>query len=73
MPIIAVTHIQKIEPGPATEIASATPAILPNPIVPDNDVVRAWKGLTSPSSSLFSLEKRILKACRRYLKISNLE
>ena len=41
IPMIAVTHIQKIEPGPATEIASATPAILPNPIVPDSDVVSA--------------------------------
>ena len=41
IPIIAVTHIQKIDPGPAIEIARATPAMLPNPIVPDNDAVRA--------------------------------
>ena len=41
IPIIAVTHIQNIEPGPAIEIARATPAMFPSPIVPDNDVVSA--------------------------------
>ena len=60
--MIAVTHIQNIEPGPANEIARATPAMFPNPIVPDKDVVSAWKGLTSPSSLFFSLDKRMLKA-----------
>ena len=41
MPMIAVIHIQKIEPGPAMEIAKATPAIFPSPIVPERDVERA--------------------------------
>ena len=41
IPIIAVTHIQKIDPGPAIEIARATPAMFPNPIVPEREVVSA--------------------------------
>ena len=33
-------------------IATATPAILPNPTVPESAAVRAWKCETSPSSSV---------------------
>ena len=43
IPTIALTHIQKIAPGPPMEIATATPAIFPIPIVEDKAVVKAWK------------------------------
>ena len=41
IPTIAVSHIQKIAPGPANLIAMATPAMLPKPMVPDKAVVKA--------------------------------
>ncbi len=34
MPNTAQTHIQKMAPGPPRVMATATPAILPMPIVP---------------------------------------
>ena len=43
IPKIAVTHIQNTAPGPPKYIAAATPAILPNPIVPESVAVRALK------------------------------
>ena len=41
IPIIPLTHIQNIAPGPPIEIATATPAILPIPTVAESAVVRA--------------------------------
>ena len=67
----APTHIQNIAPGPPTEIAIATPAMLPRPTVPDNAVAKAPKVETSPSLSFFdSLNSGFLpKICfREYLK-----
>ena len=43
IPIIPLTHIQKIAPGPPIEIATDTPAILPIPTVADNAVESAAK------------------------------
>ena len=43
IPITALIHIQNIAPGPPIEIATATPAIFPIPIVADNAVLKAWK------------------------------
>ena len=39
IPNTAETHIQKIAPGPPTNIAVATPAILPVPTVAESAVV----------------------------------
>ena len=39
-------------PGPPTEIAIATPAILPKPTVPESAVAKAPRDETSPSLSL---------------------
>ena len=41
IPKNAVIHIQKIAPGPPTKIATATPAILPMPMVPASALDRA--------------------------------
>src|SRR3569833_1364158 len=38
-------HIQNCAPGPPTAIATATPAILPRPTVPESAVESAWKWL----------------------------
>jgi hypothetical protein len=38
---MAVTHIQKIDPGPPTVIAIATPAMFPRPKVPERAVDKA--------------------------------
>ena len=43
IPTTALTHIQNKAPGPPIEIATATPAILPIPIVDDNAVDNALK------------------------------
>ena len=51
IPTIALTHIQNIAPGPPTEIAKATPAMFPMPIVEDSAVVKALKCEISPASS----------------------
>ena len=50
VPTMAVIHIQKTAPGPPMAIAAATPAILPVPMVEDRAVIKAWNGVTSPSS-----------------------
>ena len=47
IPIIA---IQSAAPGPPIVIATATPAILPSPTVPESDAARAWKELIAPSA-----------------------
>ena len=49
MPNRAVTHIQKIAPGPPSAIAVATPARLPVPTWPDSAVESAAKGEISPA------------------------
>ena len=55
IPNTAVIHIQKAAPGPPMAIAVATPAILPLPTVAESAVIRAWKGLMSPSPPLSGL------------------
>ena len=42
MPTMALTHIQKIAPGPPIASAIATPAILPMPTVAATTDIRAW-------------------------------
>ena len=51
IPSIPATTIQNAAPGPPTEIATATWAMLPTPTVPEIAVASAWKWLTSPGSS----------------------
>ena len=41
MPKSAASIIQNVAPGPPIEIATATPAILPKPTVPDKAAVNA--------------------------------
>ena len=43
MPTSAITHIQKIAPGPLSVIATATPAMLPVPTRAASEVHKAWK------------------------------
>ena len=50
MPTMAVTHIQNRAPGPPTEMAVATPTMLPVPMVPASAVIRAFQGEISPSA-----------------------
>ena len=45
MPTAAVTHIQKIAPGPPIRIAVATPPMFPLPTVEAKAVDRAWNFL----------------------------
>src|SRR5690606_27563077 len=54
MPITPTTHIQKSAPGPPSEIAIATPAMLPRPTVAESAVDSAWKWLIAPGSDLSS-------------------
>ena len=54
IPKIAVIHIQKIAAGPPIQIAKATPPIFPVPTAPDIAVVKASKGVVSPSASSFA-------------------
>ena len=49
MPARAAIHIQKTAPGPPMKMAPVTPAMLPVPTVAASAVVRAWRGVTSPS------------------------
>ncbi|MCY1451108.1 hypothetical protein D9M71_679610 [compost metagenome] len=42
MPTRAITHIQKIAPGPPRVMATATPAMLPVPTRAASEVHRAW-------------------------------
>ena len=51
MPKTAVTHIQKMAPGPPTRMAVATPPMFPFPTVEASAVESAWKGVISPSPS----------------------
>ena len=51
IPNIPDKIIQKVAPGPPSEIATATPPILPRPTVPDKAVARARKCETSPEES----------------------
>ena len=48
------THIQKTAPGPPSEIARATPPILPKPTVADKAAERAWKWVIAPGSLALS-------------------
>ena len=51
--------IQSAAPGPPAAIATATPAMLPRPTVPESSVARAWKLETSPGSVLAVYRPRI--------------
>jgi len=48
MPSTARSHIQKIAPGPPTDKAVATPAMLPIPTVLARAVLVAWNGVIRP-------------------------
>ena len=51
MPSTPAATSQNVAPGPPVEMATATPAMLPMPTVPDTAVVRAWNCDISPGSS----------------------
>ena len=51
IPTVALTHIQKIAPGPPIVRAMATPAIFPIPTVAAIALVRASKELICPGSA----------------------
>ena len=59
IPKRAASHIQNTAPGPPTEMAIATPAMLPRPTVAESALVRARKWEISPSSSGSSYRPRI--------------
>ena len=65
IPIAAVIHIQKIAPEPPTCKASATPAILPIPIVPPKAVARASQWELVPMPFLLFFWKSRPTACLR--------
>ena len=48
MPNSPAMIIQKVAPGPPSDTATATPAMLPTPTVPLSAAVSAWKWDTSP-------------------------
>ena len=50
MPTKAVAHIQNSAAGPPRWMASATPAMLPVPTVPESAVASAWKWEVSPAA-----------------------
>ena len=52
MPKSAITHIQKIAPGPPTTMALATPAMLPVPTQPARAEETACMGVRVPSLPL---------------------
>src|SRR6056297_863454 len=49
MPRNPASIIHGTAPGPPTDTAIATPAMLPNPTVPESAVASAWKCVTSPA------------------------
>ena len=49
MPTAAVTHIQKIAPGPPIRMAVATPPMFPLPTVEASAVESAWNDVMAPS------------------------
>ena len=51
MPSTPARIIQNAAPGPPTVSATATPAMLPRPTVPESAVASAWKWLVSPGAS----------------------
>ena len=57
MPKNALTHIQKIAPGPPEAMAVAAPAILPVPTCAAMAVASAWKELR-PFSVLFPCREK---------------
>ncbi len=63
------TTIQNVAPGPPMDTATATPAMLPRPTVPDTAAVSAWKCVTSPGSS--GLSYRPLASARAWAKPLN--
>ena len=50
MPSSPATMSQNVAPGPPTEMATATPAMLPMPTVPETAVVSALNCDISPGS-----------------------
>lgn len=66
----ADTIIQKTAPAPPTEMAAATPIMLPVPIEAASDVVKVWKFVSEPEFLLLStfLENNVylssLTGCR---------
>ncbi len=67
IPTMALSHIQKIAPGPPTVIAMATPEMFPMPIVAARALTSAWKWVMSPGSSGSSNFPLIMSmACLKY-------
>jgi len=60
MPKKAITHIQKIAPGPPVRMAPEAPTMLPVPTWAAMAVARAWKELM-PDSCLPPLRLRLPK------------
>ena len=61
IPTTAMTHIQKMAPGPPNMMAAGTPMMLAAPIVDDKADVSAWRGLMSPSP--FGFLKTLPNVC----------
>ena len=59
MPTNAVTHIQKIAPGPPRLIATATPEILPKPKVPESASINAGDQVPTVTQSSTSDTDRV--------------
>ncbi len=56
--------IHSAAPGPPIVIATATPAMLPRPTVPESSVASAWNDETSPGSVLrVNLPRMTLREC----------
>ncbi|MDD3590728.1 MAG: hypothetical protein PHO46_10735 [Thermoguttaceae bacterium] len=64
MPRNAITHIQKIAPGPPVRIAPDAPTILPVPIWAASAVASAWNELM-PASCFFPLRLILPKTLRK--------
>lgn len=65
MPTSAITHIQKIAPGPPSVIATATPAMLPVPTRAASEVHKAWKD-EMPEASDWRLPRSTVKVWPRW-------
>ena len=59
MPKKAATHIQNTAPGPPMQMAAATPAMLPTPMVAASAVHSAWKGDMALPSLLWESTSRL--------------
>src|SRR5688572_13494957 len=74
-PSKAMTHIQKIAPGPPKAIAVAVPAMLPTPMRPDSEIDRACHDDTPAADfSPFTMSRSISpkpRICMKRVRIEN--